>query len=66
MTEDGEIDIEAYKALVSWHVREGTDGLCVLGTTGEAATMTMAEREVVLTDALARRFPQRRGARLAN
>jgi len=48
MTEDGEIDVEAYKALVGWHVREGTDGLCVLGTTGEASTMTMAEREVVL------------------
>lgn len=48
MTESGDIDLETMKALVRFHVEEGTDGLCVLGTTGEAATMNMAERESVL------------------
>ena len=45
---NGEIDIEALRGLLRFHVESETDGLCVLGTTGEAAVMTMAERETVL------------------
>jgi len=47
MTESGDIDLETMKALVRFHVEEGTDGLCVLGTTGEAATMNMGEFNVL-------------------
>ena len=47
-TPTGEIDVEALRGLLRFHVESETDGLCVLGTTGEAAVMTMAERETVL------------------
>ena len=40
--------MEALRGLLRFHVESETDGLCVLGTTGEAAVMTMAERETVL------------------
>ncbi len=40
--------MNSLKSLLAWHVDSGTDGLCVLGTTGEAATMSMAERASVL------------------
>ena len=48
MTSSGDIDYDSYKALVRWHIEEGTHGLCVLGTTGEAAVMSMEERDRVL------------------
>jgi 4-hydroxy-tetrahydrodipicolinate synthase len=48
-TTDGEIDILCLEKLVQRHVDEGTDNLCVLGTTAEASTMSMEEREVALT-----------------
>ncbi|GMH80449.1 hypothetical protein TL16_g08552, partial [Triparma laevis f. inornata] len=48
MLPNGEIDEKSYRRLLQWHVAEGTAGLCVLGTTGEAATMTMEERGEVL------------------
>ena len=38
------IDLDSFGRLLQMHVDEGTDGLCVLGTTGEAAQMTMEER----------------------
>ena len=47
-TPTGDIDVEALRGLLRFHVEGETDGLCVLGTTGEAAVMTMAERETVL------------------
>lgn len=47
-TETGEIDTESLRALLRFHVESGTDGLCVLGTTGEASVMTMEERATVL------------------
>ena len=47
-TPAGEIDTEALRGLLRFHVESETDGLCVLGTTGEASVMTMAERETVL------------------
>jgi 4-hydroxy-tetrahydrodipicolinate synthase len=41
---DGEIDFEAFRALVDWHAESGTDGLVVAGTTGEGATLTNEEK----------------------
>ena len=47
-TDSGEIDTESLRTLLRFHVESGTDGLCVLGTTGEASVMSMQERETVL------------------
>ncbi|MBQ7491983.1 MAG: 4-hydroxy-tetrahydrodipicolinate synthase [Clostridia bacterium] len=41
--EEGKVDFEKLRGLVNWHVEKGTDGIVVLGTTGEAATMTHEE-----------------------
>ena len=48
-TDDGKIDIPCLEKLVQCHLEQGTDNLCVLGTTAEAAVMSMKERELVLT-----------------
>lgn len=47
-TESGAIDEPALRALLEWHVESKTDGLVVLGTTGEASVMDMDERARVL------------------
>jgi 4-hydroxy-tetrahydrodipicolinate synthase len=39
----GRIDYDALKALIEFHVAEGTDGLVIAGTTGEAATLSREE-----------------------
>uniref|UniRef100_A0A7S2SA65 4-hydroxy-tetrahydrodipicolinate synthase n=1 Tax=Eucampia antarctica TaxID=49252 RepID=A0A7S2SA65_9STRA len=46
--ENGEVDIPALRTLLQFHLESGTDGLCILGTTGEASTLSMKERELVL------------------
>lgn len=43
MTPSGEIDYEAYKKLIDWHVQEGSDALVVVGTSGESPTVDVAE-----------------------
>ena len=51
-TARGKIDVPALRGLLRFHVENGTDGLCILGTTGEAAVMSMDERATVLTTAV--------------
>jgi 4-hydroxy-tetrahydrodipicolinate synthase len=48
-TSDGKIDVPGLEKLIQFHMDEGTDNLCVLGTTAEAAVMSMDERALVLT-----------------
>ena len=43
MLSNGEIDWECYKALIEWHIAEGTNGICVVGTTGESPTVNVVE-----------------------
>jgi 4-hydroxy-tetrahydrodipicolinate synthase len=43
MLEDGSVDYPALRALVDWHIAEGTDCIGVVGTTGESATVTVDE-----------------------
>ncbi|ETD72222.1 dihydrodipicolinate synthase [Pelistega indica] len=43
MLENGEIDFEAYKKLIDWHVQEGSDALVVVGTSGESPTVDFEE-----------------------
>mmetsp|Transcript_21045 Transcript_21045/g.34812 ORF Transcript_21045/g.34812 Transcript_21045/m.34812 type:complete len:337 (+) Transcript_21045:120-1130(+) len=48
MTLEGNIDVAELRTLLQFHVEQGTDNLCILGTTGEASVMDMSERELVL------------------
>lgn len=48
MRADGALDFGALRRLVDWHVVEGTDAIVAVGTTGESATLDVAEHiEVV-------------------
>ena len=44
-TGDGALDEDAFRRLVRWQVMAGIDGLVPCGTTGEAPTLSPAERE---------------------
>jgi len=43
MHEDGALDIDALRVLIDFHVKEGTDGIVVVGTTGESPTVDFDE-----------------------
>ncbi|MBS0446192.1 MAG: 4-hydroxy-tetrahydrodipicolinate synthase [Proteobacteria bacterium] len=43
MQDGGGIDFDALRRLVDWHIAEGTDCVCVVGTTGESPTVTVEE-----------------------
>jgi 4-hydroxy-tetrahydrodipicolinate synthase len=45
MRDDGAIDFDAWDALLDFHLREGTDGIVVGGTTGESPVLDRAELE---------------------
>src|ERR687896_1606528 len=45
MHEDGRLDVAAFKKLIDWHVAEGTDGIVVVGTTGEPPTVDFDEHK---------------------
>lgn len=44
MLSDGTIDYKSLKKLVEYHVAQGTDGLVIMGTTAEAATISFTEQ----------------------
>ncbi|HEX9172092.1 MAG TPA: 4-hydroxy-tetrahydrodipicolinate synthase [Telluria sp.] len=43
MHEDGSLDRDCLRKLIDWHVAEGTDGIVIVGTTGESATLNPDE-----------------------
>ena len=43
MLPGGAVDYAALRKLIDWHVAEGTDCICVVGTTGESPTVTVQE-----------------------
>jgi 4-hydroxy-tetrahydrodipicolinate synthase len=43
MTVDQAVDRHALERLVDWHIQEGTDAIVAVGTTGESATLSVAE-----------------------
>ena len=48
MHEDGRVDHDALRRLIDWHIAEGTDCICVVGTTGESPTVSVEEhREII-------------------
>src|SRR6202022_3452070 len=44
----GEVDFAALRRLVDWHIEQGTDCLCPVGTTGESPTLDHDEHERVI------------------
>ncbi len=54
MTADGGLDWPAWDRLLDFHVREGTDGIVVAGTTGESPALTLDEIEELSRRAVAR------------
>src|ERR1700675_912874 len=54
MTTDGGLDWPAWDRLLDFHVREGTDGIVVAGTTGESPVLVMDEIEELTRRAVAR------------
>ncbi len=49
---DGEVDYEALKKLIDFHVNNHTDAVLVCGTTGESPTLTFEEHEKVIEEAV--------------
>ncbi|HUJ00728.1 MAG TPA: 4-hydroxy-tetrahydrodipicolinate synthase [Usitatibacter sp.] len=52
MTADGALDFPALKSLIDWHVAEGTDGICIVGTTGESPTVDVGEHCALIEKAI--------------
>ena len=50
MNDSGRVDYQALKNLVEWHISQKTDGIVVVGTTGESCTLTPQEAEQVITE----------------
>ena len=45
---DGQVDEDALRKLVNWHVEQGTDGIVPCGTTGESPTLSHDEHNRVV------------------
>ena len=43
MHADGSLDYPGLNKLIDWHIAEGTDGIVIVGTTGESATVNVDE-----------------------
>ena len=43
MHEDGSLDYAGLRALLDWHVTEGSDGIVIVGTSGESPTVSVEE-----------------------
>src|SRR5690606_39032604 len=43
MQDDGSLDFPRLRSLIDWHIAEGSDGIVVVGTTGESPTVDVDE-----------------------
>lgn len=43
MHADGSLDMPGLRNLIDWHIAEGTDGIVIVGTTGESPTVSVEE-----------------------
>ncbi len=48
MQEDGTVDDAALHRLIDWHIAEGTQCICVVGTTGESPTVSVDEHCAII------------------
>ncbi len=65
MFEDGSLDLSTLRSLIDWHIAEGTDGIVVVGTSGESATVSVEEHCLLIKVAVehaAKRIPIIAGA----
>ena len=60
MLPDGALDFSRLKSLIDWHVAEGSDGIVIVGTTGESPTVDFDEHCALIRAAVeytAKRIP---------
>ena len=48
MLEDGSLDLARFRNLIDWHIAEGTQGVVVVGTTGESPTVDFDEHKELI------------------
>src|SRR6266704_2915951 len=53
MHDDGRLDYERFKSLIDFHIEQGTDGIVVVGTTGESPTVDFDEHKELIRLAVA-------------
>jgi len=46
--EDGSVDYATFEELIDFHAEHGTSGLLVMGSTGESALLSTAERREII------------------
>jgi 4-hydroxy-tetrahydrodipicolinate synthase len=52
MHDDGALDLNRFRALLDWHVAQGTDGVVVVGTSGESPTVDYDEHCLLIETAV--------------
>jgi 4-hydroxy-tetrahydrodipicolinate synthase len=52
MFEDGRLDIPSLNALIDFHIDQGTDGIVIVGTTGESPTVDFEEHCLLIKTAV--------------
>ena len=52
MDDNGGLDLDGFRRLIDWHIREGTDGIVVVGTTGESPTVDFEEHHLLIRKAI--------------
>jgi len=52
MHEDGSLDLASFRALIDFHVEQGTDAIVVVGTTGESPTVDVEEHGLLIAEAV--------------
>ena len=52
MLEDGALDLDRFCALVDFHIEQKTDGIVVVGTTGESPTVDFDEHHLLIRTAV--------------
>lgn len=60
MFEDGRLDLDALKKLIDFHLEAGTDGIVIVGTTGESPTVDVDEHCALIkttVEHVAKRIP---------
>ena len=52
MFEDGRLDLDTLKALIEFHIAQGSDGIVIVGTTGESPTVNVEEHCLLIKTAV--------------
>ena len=52
MHEDGALDLDVLRSLIDFHIAEGTDGIVIVGTTGESPTVDLDEHCLLIKTAV--------------